>query len=308
MSVQLSILVAKAASLVALGFTRIEVWRSVDDGSSYEEVTDPVPSPATVTSLEAVTTYRMGGKLLKVVIDGGPEIPISFGSVLEHWTTTQVAARINEIIADTASEDGSYVSLSSMTVGRGSTIEVTYCDAADLGFPVTKVYGKAARIPLTTDTSYTFSDPVGKSTDRYRWRFSFDGADPLSEFSSYVPGGDPAVTDTEVMSVCSATLLGADGKPVRRKVIIGTLDSPQSLNGYLVGNDQPLVFEADVDGFVQFSLMRGLNVRVCIEGTSFVREFTVPDAATFDLLTAMSEAADPYTIQAAPELLIRRSV
>lgn len=307
MAVQISILIANAASLVALGHTRIEIWRSTDDGNSYEEVTASVAKAAELRSTAASTLFRMGGKTLKLKVNGGSEVSVSFSSVLPYWTPTQVANRINEVVPGLASVVGSSVLLTSPTTGRSSVLEVTYCDASDLGWSSGDVArGLDARLVLASGTtSYQYSDVAGATSDRYKWRFSADGSEPTSEFSSYVPGATPPVAGS--LSVCSATFLGADGRPVRRKVIVGTLDTPQSIGGYLIGNDQPLVFEADANGFVQFTLVQGAKVRIAIEGTSFVRELTVPAASSFDLLTEMAAAADPYTVQSAPESMIRRS-
>lgn len=309
MTVQFSILVANNDSLITLGYTRIEVWQSIDSGDTYQEITAPSAQAAFSESLEAQTTFRQGGKLLKFIINGGSEISVSFSSLIEYWTAQQVVDRINEVAPGRASLNGSKVRLTSPSVGRASSVEVTYSDGVDLGFEVIKSFGKDPRITLTSGVlSYLYSDVSGFSNARYKWRFSANGADPISEFSNYVLGSEEPLVGSGQISVCSTTFIGLNGQPVKTKVIVVSDQNPSPIGTFAVTNQHPLIFESGSDGFIQFSLLRGAKVRVAIEGTSFVREFVVPNTASFDLLSVMASASDPFTIQTPPPYLIRRAI
>ena len=309
MVVQFSVLVANNDDLIGLGYTTIEIWQSVDQGNSYQELTASTPQAAYVDSLQALTTFQMGGHLLKVIVNGGTEQSISFSALTQYWTPQQVVDRINEVVPGLASLSVDIVRLTSPTTGRASSVEVIYCDAYDL-FPTSlRVYGQDARIPLVLGTTiYQYSDVSGSTSARYRWRFTADGVNPKSSFSSYVFGSAAPLVDPANLSVCQATFVGLNGQPAKTKLVIVSDQNPSSTNNLIVTSTAPLQLESDDLGFIQFSLVRGTLVKVAIEGTAFVREFTVPDAASFDLLTAMAAAADPFTVQTVPPFLVRRNV
>lgn len=310
MVVQLSILVGNVADLLSLGYTSIEVHQSKDDSNSFQEVTAPAISPAVLDSLPANTTFRMGGKLLKLKIDGGAEVAVSFSTVVEFWTTAQVVNRINEVIPALASiGPDAVVRLTSATVGRVSSIEIVYNDATDLGWIAGVVYGKSARILLVAGTfSYLFPDVAGIASDRYKWRYSANGSNPISPFSETVSDQSAPSISVGNLSVGTAKFYGADGKPKKTRILVATDSVPQGLVGVFVVRDQPIIVDSDDDGFLQLTVIRGATIRVAIEGTSYIREFVVPDATAFDLLTVMATATDPFTIQTTPPLLSRRSI
>lgn len=310
MVVQLSILVGNVNDLIGLGYTRIEVHQSVDQGNSFQEVTAPAAAAAVLDSVPANTTFPMGGKTLKLSIDGGAEQAISFSSLLMNWTPTQVVNRINEVIVGLASVSGSKVRLTSPTTGRSSSVEATYTEIPELGFVAgNKVFGKSARPTLVMDTlSYAFPDVAGKDTDRYKWRFSANGSNPISDFSPTVSGQTAPVIPIGNLSIATARFFTADGQPVKTRLLIGIDSVPQSLAGVYITRDQPLVVDSGSDGFLQVSLVRGARVRIGIEGTAYVREFDVPNVPSFDLLTVMGTATDPFTIQTVPPLLTRRNI
>jgi hypothetical protein len=310
MVVQFSVLVANNDDLIGLGYTTIEIWQSVDQGNSYQELTAPTPQSAYVESLPAQTTFQMGGHLLKVVVNGGAEQSISFSPLTQHWTPQQVVDRINEVIPGLASLiTPNIVRLTSPTTGRASSIEVTYCDAYDLFPERLSAHGRDARITLALGTTiYQYSDVSGSTSARYRWRFTANGSDPKSDFSPYVLGSTAPLVSPANLSVCQAKFVGLNGQPVKTKLVIVSEQNPSSTNNLIVTSTAPLQLESDDLGFIQFSLVRGTRVKVAIEGTAFVREFTVPDAASFDLLAAMAAAPDPFTVQTVPPFLIRRSV
>lgn len=183
-------------------------------------------------------------------------------------------------------------------------IEVWYSD--NPGFYVERT-SAGTRIPLVhTAFVYNFTDPTGEPRTRYKWRFSANGAIPFSDFHGPISGVVPPAPGV-LLSTCMATFVGLDGVPQKRSIVIVS-DQLQALNGFLTGTQLPLVVESDDLGFLQVSLIQGMTVRVAIEGTAFVREFVVPSEDTFDLLTVMAAAPDPFSVQTPLPFLNRRSL
>lgn len=309
MIVQLSITAANVDALIGLGFTRIEVWASFDQGNSYQEITSSVAQAAVLKSSAAQTTFRMGSKLLKLSINGAAEVSIPFASTPDNWTPTQVVNRINEVVPGLASLDGSKVVLTSPTTGRVSSLLITYNDAGELGLPAgTASYGTNVRPTLVSGTLiYTFTDVAGNSEARYKWRFSANGVNPISEFSPRVFGSAPPLSGV-LVSVGTALFVGLDGRPQKRRIVVVSDRPPVSISGSAVGNELPMIVDSDDLGFLQVTLVQGSTVRVAIEGTAYVREFVVPATPSFNLLTVMAAAPDPFSIQVPAPFLIRRSI
>lgn len=308
MVVQLSIPVSNNDSLIGLGYSRIEVWQSTDSGDTYQEITAATAMPAVAYSYVADTTFKMGGKFIKFLLDGATEYSVTFDPLLVDWTATQVASRINEVAPGRAVATLSNgVTITSTTTGRSSSVELTYSDGTL--FPVgTSVRGLDARLSLVPGTLvYTYFDVAGPVGSRYEWRFSANGVNPVSEYSSYVLGSAPPLVSSGLLSVCSGTFVGLDGRPRKTKLVIALDDNPTTSAGLTVVGGNPLVVESGADGFLQFTLIRGTTVRIAIEGTYYVRQITVPNAASFDLIAAMATAPDPFTVQASAPFLIRRS-
>jgi len=310
MVVQLPILVGNVNDLLGLGFTRAEVWVSEDQGNSFFEATAAAAQAAVLVSEPATTLFPAGGKLLKFQINEGPEQSVLFDTALANWTPAQIVTAINNVAESLASVSGSSVVLTAPTTGRSSSVRVTYSDCAELGWTGgVFVKGHDARITLVTNTlSYLYTDLSGLDSYLYKWRFSANGLSPFSDYSSPpTPGHQPPVLGSSNVSVCTCKFVGLDGVATQQKIIISQVTGPQAVGGYLIARQVPQILESDDSGYLQFTLVRGAKVRVAIEGTAFVREITVPDTATFDLLAAMTDAPDPFTVQVPPPFLIRRS-
>jgi len=308
MAAQITIPVSNVLTLLETGFSVIEVQQSKDSGNSYHAVTASSPDSAFLDSALPNTLYRMGSKVLKFVLDGGQEQVVSFGSVLDFWTASQVAGRINEISPTTAFVVNGRVRLGSPTTGRGSSVVITYCDATDLGWFVGDLaHGHDQHLILIEGTLvYTYLDIAGAIGDLYRWRFSNDGIIPFTEYATRVEGTAPS--SASPTSIATAFFVGLDGKPRQRSILIVGSALPQLISGFITGDEAPLIVKSDELGFLQVPLVRGSVVRVAIEGTALVREFTVPNVDTFDLMTALSTAPDPFTVQIPAPLLTRRNI
>jgi hypothetical protein len=311
MVVQLSIPVGNVDSLLGLGYLSIEIHRSVDQGNSYQEVTADTATAATLASAKALTTFRVGGRLLKLQVDGGPEASIDFSSLIDFWSAAQVAARINEVVAGLASANDDVVTLASSTTGRASSLRINYCDSEDLGWVAGQVaLGKGPRVALVSGQYlYAFSDVAGGPTDRYKWRFSASGQNPVSTFSEPILGSTAPLLDSSKLSIATATFIGLDGRPRPTTLILAAqTTSAQSIDGLFLGEGSSRTVQTDENGFLQCPLVRGMRVMMAVEGTRFIREFIVPNTDSFDLLTVMSAAPDEFTVQTVPALLTRRSL
>lgn len=317
MIAQVPIQVANAAALVALGYTRIEIWESDDEGATFNEITSPSVAPAVLTSSPANTMFRMAGTQLELQIGGGATQTVTFSSMLTYWTPTQVANQINlSLTGAVASVSGNSVVITTSGPGRVASINVIYNDAADLGFQAGQVVnGKDVRVTLVGSTFYyLYTDVAGDSDALYKWRFSANGVNPISNFSAVVPGNQPPLQSN--VAFATATFVSSTGIPVSRTVIVASAASPyeQPAGGgnpaLVVGDETPLTFTADENGFLQIPMVVGATLRVALDGTTLVREITVPGPAgsAFDLLAVMATAPDPFTVQVPPPFLTRRSL
>lgn len=157
--------------------------------------------------------------------------------------------------------------------------------------------------------SYHYYDSAPSSISRYRWRYSNGGVAPFSAFSQWVTGTQPSRLAPDKLSVAYATFIGLDGRAERAKLIVSLKDgAPAVVSGMVVAPRTTQVYEADDNGFIEVVLVRGSKVVVGIENTGFVREFTVPDSPSFDILSVMSTIPDQFSVQVPLPMLNRRSI
>jgi len=306
----LPIVVGNVNQLMGLGYSAVQVFCSSDQGNSFQEITAASASHATLTALPPMTTYQMGGKLLKFKLDGGTEVSVTFDPLIPNWTPTQVANRINQFAAGRASVVSNNLVLASATTGRTSSVVITYNDATSLGWSDgTSALGQDIRIPLVSNTYfYGYIDLAGVSSYRYQWRFTNSSATQFTDFSDVIYGNASSFVATNALSLATATFVNIQGVATQMTVLVAPADgTPMSIGGLVVGEVATKMFTSDVNGFLAIPLMRGAKVRVAIEGTTLVREFVVPNTATFDLLATMGTAPDAFTIQTVPALLTRRN-
>jgi hypothetical protein len=320
---QLTIPVANVAALLTAGYTTIEVWAAQDADDlplQFSEITGPVGLPASIACAVAANTYAMGGATLKFQLKDGVVHTVSFSALVANWTPTQVADQINTVLPGFASVvtdvTGTYVNLTdTLTSGRLSTILIVYSDSPNLGLTSgQQAAGIDGRIPLVSGTVlYGYVDQQGLPDTVYQWRFSANGVSPISQFYPVPPiSGSPPPIPGLNLSIAVAQFSDLTGRPVQRTLVIVSDFSPDVFSGAPsigVGNEEPLLVQSDQNGFLQIPLVQGAKVRIAIEGTAYVREIVVPTGVTtFDLLTALATAPDPFTIQTVAPFLIRESI
>lgn len=94
----------------------------------------------------------------------------------------------------------------------------------------------------------------------------------------------------------SAQLYRMDGTPLRYAVVqVGLMHRPQLFSGVSVFDTDLSAF-TDTNGYVEITLVRGIQVEVSIAPLSLRRIVTIPDAPTANLLTLMSQAQDLFDI------------
>lgn len=164
----------------------------------------------------------------------------------------------------------------------------------------------AVRLDLIEGTSlYNYYDTTGYKTSRYKWRFSANGVAPFSTYSQNVDGR-PLPIAGALLALGMARFIGIDGRPIQKTIIVAP-ESDQVVAGYTVDRDA-MTFTSDENGVLQIPLVQGARVRIGIEGNNVVKVITVPATDNFDLLEALSEAPDMFTVQTVAPMLTRRNV
>lgn len=312
--VSIDIYVDRLDDVLAI-FDRIEVYRSTSgELGPYSEVTAAAASSAILDGT-VTGTFDLNGLTLDLNLDLVAASPITF--VGDGLSLQQVIDQINAVVPGLASEvptDTDLLRLTSPSVGTGSAIEVAAGAAATaLGLDTAKVNGKAARIPLVSPTSnYNFLDLDGDQSYFYKTRYSSSLSGTVSTFSDPRQGSADTVVPSAQLSLAKVTLVTGDGKPVSGRCIVFHPQSVHQVSGetqwLLPGYDGRVVRSTNEQGFAQAPLIRGGRYRVHFEGTSYMREFTVPDLAEFDLLPILGTLPDPFDIAQIPPRPIKVTI
>jgi hypothetical protein len=116
----------------------------------------------------------------------------------------------------------------------------------------------------------------------------------------------PPAVSSSLLATARARFIGIDGVPLQRVVLVAA-STTFSVSGFVVP-EATLSYQSDATGKIDIPMLRGAKVRVSIEGSGVIREFTVPDVEEFDLLEAMAAAPDMFTVQKLPPLITRRTL
>ncbi len=296
-------------------FDQLQVWKSATENGTYVEVTAAAPTKATLDGSE-VGPWVLTGLELVITLNNTDPQTIEFDST-DPMTLTQVIVAINAIFPSLAKElptSTGKLRLESPTTGTASALLVSGSARTVLGLPDTKTNGKAQRVGLVNPTTeYEFRDFDGLETDWYKTRYYSSATGSISSFSDPPTQGNPATVISTRLR-CFAFLSDGAGRPiVGRRIIfvpLATLaveDSDDNVYGVLPGIDR-LETITDERGFAEIFLIRGQTFKVFFEGTIIQRQITIPATGTeLNLLTAVSAAADPFTIVQAPPMPIRNS-
>jgi hypothetical protein len=306
--ISLDIYVDRLDDVLAV-FDRIEVHRSTaGSGGPFYEITDSSGQTAASMDGTGVAGFTLNGLTLEIAVDGATDQVTFTGS--DPLNLATVLTQINAVWTGLASEvptDTDEVRLTSPTVGTASSLLVTDNAAAtELGFSTTKVNGKEARIPIVDPTAnYNFKDLDGLATYFYKTRYSNTLSSTVSSFSEARQGSLDSVLSAGNLSKAKIFLTTGEGAPiVDRSIRFVPVDvnsiTESDIYYLLPGTDGRVVTTTNEIGYAEIYLVRGATYRTHIEGSSYGREFVVPDQTEFDLLALMGTSPDPFDIVQAP--------
>ncbi len=312
-------------------FDVLEVWRSrmTEDGP-FDELTAADYAPARVPAsggdrpvfFESGPLVNLVGLSLDLLVDEVKPLSFVFTGV-NPLTFSNAAAQIafgGQNLLQSWVVNGRLV-LETVRTGVGASLRVVGGDAAPLlrlatEEPLCLATGCAARIPLVPGVErYSFDDPNGREHYTYTTRFRNRGTGVVSALSrpvTHAAGVDPA-------NVVRGWLRLADtsGRPLgSTRVLVdnafkGTMAMGQFGEPFLVAGGAQAALTND-RGYVEFLLVRGLQLTVSIGGTSLFRDVVVPTdpaVTSFNLMDPTLSTDDLFSVQVpALDYMARRSL
>lgn len=313
MAVRLNINVRNPTSVLA-SYDVIRVRRSVTGESGvYSLITAPAPAAATLLAPTS-QLYDVGGKTLSLLRDSHAQADILFNGI-NPLTAAQVADQINaEIGVDIAEDESGALRLSSSITGTASKIEIVDSSAvASFGWVGgDRDIGEDPHITILGDqTLYEYVDNDG--ADNYWYRVSYLNLSngQVSAESTPFLGTAATLVDPSNLSVAKVDLVDASGVAVPdQDITFYGVHEPYMVDGLQIALTRaPITITTDNAGHAETPLVRGIRVKVVFEGTNLIREITVPDQSTFDLLTVLATATDPFSVSEPPfPFALRRTV
>lgn len=317
---ELEIDVADIQQVIAL-YDRLELFRSPDESGS--------PTPFTpITALDPISAildgsiagpWNLNGQNLIIVLDGAPAVSIPFTGT-NPIILTNVKSAINtafpllsSALATETPTDTGNLRLTSPSIGTQSILQISGTAAAILGLSTNRVNGKSASPLLSENTEiYIVNDFDSQPTFWYKTRLLNSKTGAVGNFSLPFLGAGGTGLTTPFLSIGKIALADSSGNPIvgRRIIFVPTVarviaDGLGNNYGVLPSVDRIVVF-TDSNGKASVSLVKGQQLKVFIEGTTFQREFVVP-SIDFDILTITTVQPDPLSIVVTPPIPIRVS-
>lgn len=298
-------------------FDQIEVWRSKSNPSGpYEELTGPgwvqarIPrgsdGPA-VLSVPVGPSVYLEGLGLNVRVDDEEDFVVTFvgpNPVTYANAAAQVTAQGAGRFTAYLTEEADFV-LQSTRPGNGAQLQVTGGDAAPLlslaiDLPENYGRGRDARLTLVKDKEqYDFTDLLGSREYYYKTRFRNSTTNSVSEFSvAFAVGQALGVTPANV--VCAyLDLVRSDGRPLANQLVqvYAPVQTALVEEKLVTGARQAKV--TDINGHIEFTLVRGVSYTVSITGTDIVREIRAPTDPNVKLFNLLKDGLedDAFTVQ-----------
>lgn len=263
-------------------------WKSarVPEDGGNEPATPAVSGTYDVVGDELILRVNEVDEYTVTFLDPGP------GVLTLHEAAAQITSDLPQIVRAWVDED-SHLVLETYEPGTGASLRVVGGDAAPkLGLPTTEpdslAYGKAAKIALQPGKErYSFTDIRGSTEYFYRTRFHGSSSNVASEYSQPQPSTQSLGLGTEHLVCGQVRLVRLDGQPLCGvNVRVFSQNKLVEVDSHLVTGRQ-LQTVSNADGIAAFTLVRGMEVTVAIDGTSLVRDITVPedvDEGVFNLL------------------------
>lgn len=300
MAVTLSINVSNIEAALA-SFNVIKIKRSTTGiNGPYADITTVTPEPAKLQPT-IPSPYNISAKTLQIIRDSQPQTNIIFTGT-DPLSAAQLVPQFNAAFGATiASEVLGQLLLTSTLVGTASKFQVVGgMAAAEFGWTSsTKVIGTEAYITLIAGQSlYNFTDNDGESTTYYKAQFLNTTNGLVSAESSPFQGDAGTLVSAGSLSVAKVDLI--DGRGIAlpdQEITFYGVNETFSIEGFQIAlTRKPITIITDNGGHAEVPLVRGTKWKVVFEGTSFVREFVVPDTSTFDLMAVLATAPDPFKI------------
>ena len=302
MAVTLTINVGNIESALA-SYDVIKLKRSTTGiNGVYSDITDITPQAATLTAPTA-GNYDVVAKTLKFIIDQDAQVDYVFTGIIgTPLTAAQVADQLNtEVGSVVAYDDAGTLRFTSTNTGTASRVEIVGNGAAaDFGWvDGDRDIGEAAHVQLVAGQSlYSFTDHDGESSHFYKAQFLNTSNNLTSAESSAFQGDAGTVVGSDKLSMAKVDLI--DGRGIAlpdQDITFYGMDQQLQVEGFkLTLTRQPITITTDSAGHAEVPLVRGSRWKVIFEGTSLIREFTVPDSSDFDLLSLLGSAPDPFRI------------
>lgn len=284
---------------IRLLYNRIQVFRS-SDNTTYTEITADDYMPAIING-SVSGPFNLTGTTLVIQKEN---LNYTF-NFTKAYDTLSLISLINNTVGFTFASNtasNNKLTLESNIKGSGSWIQVSGTAASILGFSTVKVYGKGRRIDLTYPTTiYKFFDLSDVSLPSwYKIRLYSDLTNRVSDFSLPIQAVPPPILDPSLFVTGSLQLSDTNGNPIANNRIIITPIVYKTFIGVGVLNYQKQII-GNTDQFGNFSikLLKGIQVRVDIDGADIGREIAVP-TTDFNILTQISLSPDPMNIKEAP--------
>jgi hypothetical protein len=301
MPVTLSISVTGIAQ-VLLSFDTIRVKRSITgvDGT-YNLLTDLAPDAAFLLAPTS-GNYNVSGKTLQVLSDQDAQVDILFTGT-DPLTTAQVVSQVNTALGDViASDVSNALQLTSTLTGTVSKVEIVGGSAAtEFGWSAgDRDIGFDAHITLQAGvTGYNYTDSDGQSGYFYKVNFYNTTTALTSADSSPFEGDVGTLVSEGTLSDVKIDLI--DGRGIAlpdQDVTFYPMHELLEVEGFQIGLARaPTTITTNNSGHAEVSLVRGSRWRVSFDGTSIIRDITIPDEEETDLMAVLGAAPDPFDIK-----------
>jgi hypothetical protein len=255
-------------------------------------------------------TAALAGKLLSLELDNGDQIDITFAGP-NPISASDIA---DEVALAGGTDIGCTEENGVVTIyrggGGGTQYSLKVLDTSDvaplLGLAVgQEAIGKAVDSTLVSGTSeYYLSDYQSGSSFWYCVEYYNSDTDVSSERTVPIQSRAYAGVPADDLIGCYVRLASLDGNPLpERTVTISNVAIPNTRTNEDVGLTWSIFRNAiegitDVNGYVEFRLVKGAKVDVNVGGTGFTRRVTLPSSgAPVNLLDPNLDHEDEFGIQ-----------
>lgn len=281
-------------------YNRLQVFRSESGPLGPWSATASSAAAASILGDETTAPFKLNGTALELKIDLVDLVSCAFAGVDPYNlvdTVTDVNAALG-VLGSAVGDNGS-LRISTASTGTAASIEINGGDAFPfLGFQASDsgVGVDAAILLVAGVQEYIYTDNNGSSEYWYRTRYHNSVTGQSSEYNAPFPAKPVRNLPIANLITGYCDLVGLKGEAlVGKRVHVYNLFQSVVL-GYVIAGTAETA-EADKDGHVEFTLIRGSRIDVTVEGTSIRRRVVVPTTgASFDLFDP-ALADDEFGIQ-----------